>query len=109
MAENPTTTRVTINWGESELPEAQRRRWLGAWILDLDGTEGDFFYDGPGGQPTSHDAPEDAVGIRLRWWPSPDAEDVGHLHNAAPRQPTLCKPILFDKRSNLTYDVNVLL
>lgn len=62
--------KVTIDWGEAEKAPEERRKWLGAWLVSRDGEEGDYFYDGPGGTTTSHDPPAEAIGLRLRWWPS---------------------------------------
>jgi hypothetical protein len=62
--------RLTIDWGEAEKAPDERKRWLASWLISRDGEEGDYFYDGPGGQETIHDVPAEAVGFRLRWWPS---------------------------------------
>ena len=56
---------VTIDWGESDLDQRDRRKWLGAWLVDRQGMEGDFFYDGTGGEVTTHEIPDAAVGIRF--------------------------------------------
>ena len=37
-----------------------------------EGEEGEYFYDGPGGQETQHEVPAEAIGVRLRWWPNED-------------------------------------
>jgi len=65
--------KLTINWGEAEKAVAQRKRWLGSWLVSRDGEEGENFYDGPGGVETIHDIPPEAIGFRLRWWP-PDIQ-----------------------------------
>ena len=91
MAEAGPATRVlTIDWGEGDLPAADRRRWLAAWLVSHEGEEGDFFFDGPGGSVTTHDAPADAVGIRLRWWP-PERDD-----RTLGRQPQATRPFFFE-------------
>ena len=64
---------LTINWGETEKPHDQRKRWLGSWLVSREGEEGEYFYDGPGGTTTTHDIPVEAIGLRLRWWP-PDSQ-----------------------------------
>lgn len=62
--------KITIYWGETEKAPEERKKWLGAWLVSREGEEGDYFYDGPGGTTTTHDIPADALGLRLRWWPS---------------------------------------
>jgi hypothetical protein len=62
--------KVTINWGEAEKAPEERKKWLGAWLISREGEEGDYFYDGPGGTTTTHESPAEAIGLRLRWWPS---------------------------------------
>ncbi|HXG17916.1 MAG TPA: hypothetical protein VNN62_02420 [Methylomirabilota bacterium] len=68
--------KVTIDWGEADKAPAKRKKWLGAWLVSRDGEEGECFYDGPGGVETTHDAPAEAVGVRLRWWPPDDQVDL---------------------------------
>lgn len=63
---------ITIDWGEHDLPESERRAWLPSWVVAEDGEEGDFLYDGPGGTTTTHEVPEEAIGIRFRWAPQID-------------------------------------
>ena len=36
-----------LDWGEAEKAPADRKRWLGAWLVSREGEEGDYFYDGP--------------------------------------------------------------
>lgn len=64
--------RLTVDWGEAELAEERRKRWMGSWLVSPEGEEGDYFYDGPGGRQTEHAVPAGALGVRLRWWPSED-------------------------------------
>ena len=67
-----TVDRLIVDWGEAELAENQRKRWMGSWLVSREGEEGEYFYDGPGGQETQHAVPAGALGVRLRWWPSED-------------------------------------
>jgi len=60
---------LCMDWGEADKAPADRKRWLGAWLVSRDGEEGDYFYDGPGGQESSHAVPPEAIGFRLRWYP----------------------------------------
>ncbi|MGD9934138.1 MAG: hypothetical protein AB7T37_10500 [Dehalococcoidia bacterium] len=83
-------TELKVDWGEAELAEGDRRTWLGAWLVNRDGVEGEFFYDGPGGKVTNHTIPSDAVGLRLRSWPPESPERV------LGRQPLSTKPFYFD-------------
>jgi hypothetical protein len=63
---------LIVAWGEAELAENQRKRWMGSWLVSREGEEGEYFYDGPGGQETQHEVPAEAIGVRLRWWPNED-------------------------------------
>ena len=88
---------LTMDWCEGEKPAGECRTWLGAWLLSRDGMEGDFFYDGPGGGQTSHAIPQDAVGVRLRWW---RAVPPGEQDNEAQRGRTnLSRPYYFDDQA----------
>jgi hypothetical protein len=69
-------TKLDINWGETDKASNARKRWLGAWLVSREGEEGEYFYDGPGGQQTTHDIPPEAVGLRLRWWPPDNQVDL---------------------------------
>lgn len=44
--------------------------WFASWIVDGQGTEGDWFYSGRGGESRSEAIPRDAIGVRIRRWPS---------------------------------------
>lgn len=68
--------KLTIHWGEAEKALAARKRWLGSWLVSRDGEEGDNFYNGPGGAETTHDVPDEAIGLRLRWWPPSNQVDL---------------------------------
>ena len=59
--------KITIDWGEADKDAAQRREWLTSWLVSEDGEEGEFLYDGVGGTVTTHEVPDDAVGVRFRW------------------------------------------
>lgn len=67
---------LSLDWGEAEKAPADRKRWLGAWLLSREGEEGDYFYDGPGGRHTTHRVPAEAIGFRLRWYPSENEVSV---------------------------------
>ena len=67
-----TMDHLIVDWGEAELAEGRRKRWMGSWLVSHEGEEGEYFYDGPGGRQTRHAVPTGAIGVRLRWWPSTD-------------------------------------
>ena len=67
---------LMIDWGEANTPPDDRKHWLGAWVVSQDGEEGDYFYDGPGGQATTHAVPAEAIGFRLRWYPGENDASV---------------------------------
>ena len=64
--------KLIVDWGESSLAPEQRKRWMASWLVSHDGEEGEYFFDGPGGQETEHLVPSHAVGFRLRCWPNED-------------------------------------
>jgi hypothetical protein len=73
---------LTIDWGEANKASGDRKRWMGSWVVSRDGEEGDYFYEGAGGQATTHPVPPEAIGIRLRWWP-PENEGIGQTQVGA--------------------------
>lgn len=73
---------VSIDWGEADKVPGDRRRWMGSWVVSPDGEEGEYFYEGTGGQTTTHAVPPDALGFRLRWWPS-ENEGIGQTQVGA--------------------------
>jgi len=73
---------LTIDWGETDKGPLDRKRWMGSWVVACDGEEGEYFYEGPGGQATTHPVPPEAMGIRLRWWPS-ENEGIGQTQVGA--------------------------
>lgn len=97
---------LTVDWREADKPAAECRLWLAAWLVSRDGQEGDFFYDGPGGGETSHAVPDDAVGVRLRWW---KALPAGEQENEAQRGRTnASRPYYFDDHSGPQLTVSAL-
>ena len=70
------TASLKIDWGEQEKEADDRRRWLGAWLVSVEGEEGEYFYDGPAGRETIHSVPPDAKGFRLRFYPSQNEVSV---------------------------------
>jgi hypothetical protein len=94
---------LTVDWGEGDKGPLDRKRWMGSWVVSRDGEEGEYFYDGPGGQVTSHVVPSDAVGICLRWWPS-ENEGIGQTQVGA--MANLIEPYFFptDTRGTLTVE-----
>ena len=93
--------RLTVQWGETEKATAQRKRWLGSWLVSREGEEGDNFYDGPGGTETTHDIPPEVIGFRLRWWPPDNQVDLNLEFGPLP---TLAEDYFF---SNLEQIVTV--
>ena len=83
---------LTIDWGEADKASLDRKRWMGSWVVASDGEEGDYFYEGPGGQVTTHTVPPEAIGIRLRWWPS-ENEGIGQTQVGA--MANLVEPYFF--------------
>lgn len=73
---------LTIDWGETDKGPQDRKHWMGSWVVAHDGEEGEYFYEGVGGQATTHPVPPEAIGIRLRWWPS-ENEGIGQTQVGA--------------------------
>ena len=48
---------LSLDWGETEKAPADRKRWLGAWLVSREGEEVDYFYDGPSGRQNSRPLP----------------------------------------------------
>ena len=61
---------LKIVWHEQTSDFGQPMPWFGSWLVGDGETEGDWFHSGRGAAETSHEPPEDAVGVRLRFWPS---------------------------------------
>jgi hypothetical protein len=55
--------------------------WFGSWLSGDDGSEGDWYYSGRGGEFGRYDVPGNATGVRIRRWPNEglDAEYVDVL------------------------------
>jgi hypothetical protein len=73
---------IVIDWGEADKAPADRKQWMGSWVVSRDGEEGEYFHESVGGQTTTHTPPADAIGIRLRWWPS-ENEGIGQTQVGA--------------------------
>lgn len=100
-----TVQTLTIDWGEAEKGPGGARQWLGAWLVSRDGTEGDFFYDGPGGGQTTHTVPPEAVGLRLRWWPPLPAGQANELQQG---RTNASRPVFFDEHAGARLEVSAL-
>lgn len=96
---------LTIDWGETEKNPGDRKRWMASWIVARDGEEGDYFYEGPGGQTTTHVVPPEAIGVRLRWWPSENA-GIGQTQVGA--MANLVAPYFFPERAPGTLSITAL-
>ena len=84
---------ITVDWGEADKTPGERREWLSSWVVNDDGEEGDFLYDGVGGTTTTHAVPEDAIGVRFRWAPQVTDE----LHETRRQWTVLRKLYLFSE------------
>lgn len=91
------TKELVIHWGEADKASHDRKRWMGSWVVARDGEEGEYFFEGPGGQVTSHAVPPDAIGICLRWWP-PESEGFGQTQVGA--MANLLAPYFFPEEAS---------
>ena len=96
---------LTIDWGEASKAPQDRKLWMGSWVVARDGEEGEYFYEGPGGQVTSHAVPPDAIGIRLRWWP---AESEGTSQTPVGAMANLLAPYFFPEGTQGKFTVEAL-
>ncbi len=65
-----TVTTLTITWHEQTSDFGEPMPWFGSWLVGDGKTEGDWFHSARGAAETSHQPPPNAVGVRLRFWPS---------------------------------------
>ena len=61
---------LKIIWHEQTSDFGQPMPWFGSWLIGDGSVEGDWFHSGRGAAETTHQPPHDAVGVRLRFWPS---------------------------------------
>ena len=61
---------VRIRWHLAESDFGLPMPWFGAWLVGDGGEEGDWFHSGRGAAETACEAPAEATGVRLRFWPS---------------------------------------
>lgn len=61
---------LRIVWHEQTSDFGQPMPWFGSWLVGDGETEGDWFHSGRGAAETAHAPPDEAVGVRLRYWPS---------------------------------------
>lgn len=87
MAENGNSGLV-VHWPEQLNEHGYGLLWFGSWIIDNEGAEGDWFYSGRGGETQTMPVPSDAIGVRVRRWPSEglDAEYADVLLSEGPRE-----------------------
>lgn len=72
----------TVHWDQRSNEQGDPLLWFGSWLLaprdpaaapdpsPAQEAEGDAFYSGRGGETTAHPVPSEAVGARIRCWPS---------------------------------------
>ena len=65
---------LTLHWPELMNEEGFGLLWFGSWIVDDEGVEGEWFYSGRGGETQTAAIPEEAIGVRIRRWPSEGLE-----------------------------------
>ena len=62
---------VTLNFRPRMDEQGENMLWFVSWIVGEDGSEGEWFYSGTSCQGRHFPAPAEAIGLRLRRWPSP--------------------------------------
>ncbi|NOT56718.1 MAG: hypothetical protein HOP18_19135 [Deltaproteobacteria bacterium] len=99
------TKQLIIDWGEADKAPGDRKRWMGSWVVSRDGEEGEYFHEDTGGQITTHAVPSDAIGMRLRWWPS-ENEGIGQTQVGA--MANMLDPYFFPEDATGTITVKAL-
>ena len=61
---------LTIKWPKLLNEHGYGLLWFASWIVGEDGSEGDWFYSGRGGELQRTRIPPAAIGVRVRRWPS---------------------------------------
>ena len=64
------TRALRIRWAGEISDFGRPMPWFGAWLVEDGAREGDWFHSGRGAAETVHQLPVEAVGVRLRFWPS---------------------------------------
>ncbi|MGE0821855.1 MAG: hypothetical protein AB7G75_29250 [Candidatus Binatia bacterium] len=96
---------LTIDWGEADKAPQDRKRWMASWVVARDGEEGEYFFEGPGGERTTHIVPPEAIGICLRWWPA-ESEGIGQTQVGA--MANLLEPYFFPEGSQGSLTITAL-
>ena len=79
---------LIVHWPDLANEHGYGLMWFGSWIVDDEGAEGEWFYSGRGGESQTTTIPDEAIGVRVRRWPSEglDAEYADVLLNDSPRE-----------------------
>ena len=72
MVENGSA--LTLHWPALMNEEGFGLLWFGSWIVNDEGVEGEWFYSGRGGETQTTGIPTEAIGVRIRRWPSEGLE-----------------------------------
>ena len=62
--------KLQIRWHAAASDFGLQMPWFGSWLIGAEGLEGEWFHSARGAALTEHQAPTDASGVRLRFWPS---------------------------------------
>ncbi len=62
--------KLRVRWHAATSDFGLQMPWFGSWLIGAEGLEGEWFHSGRGAALTEHQAPADASGVRLRFWPS---------------------------------------
>ena len=65
---------ITVHWPQLSNEDGYGLLWFASWIVDDEGVEGDWFYSGRGGETQTTPVPDEAIGVRVRRWPSEGIE-----------------------------------
>ena len=61
---------LTCHWPDLANEHGEPMLWLGSWLVEARGEEGEWFHSGRGPAVTQHSVPKLASGVRIRRWPS---------------------------------------
>ena len=100
---------ITLNLRRRLDEQGESMLWFVSWVVGDDGEEGEWFYSGVDSASGAYQAPANAIGLRIRRWPSPgtDPEYVDLPLNSEAAQTVTDRGLQFDRRqphSRLTFD-----
>jgi hypothetical protein len=77
---------LSVGWSREINEQGGAMLLFGSWLVDDEGTEGDWFYSGRGDCEETYEIPSNVIGVRIRRWPSegldPEYADINFAEGA---------------------------